>query len=283
MHITTQVAQSSFSFGPVSVSPGGNAINVARQLNHLGEQVELYGIVGDDPEGMLLCAALINEGIETAQMLVLPNQSTSRASILLETNNPPRVIVQTNQSSCQIEYAELNSWVNNIAHGDVVFFPAFPNYTNLLSSSEMRIAEVFVDYGYAPYADHWEEYRSGFLELIPHVDFIITCAFDYQPYQFEFLSEALVHARCRAVIVTFAGNGILLLTSEIIRLMETDKVESINPIGAGDSFIGAFIFFYKQGLPIEDCLYNAHQVAKWKVSQFDSLLNLEQFKQEVNQ
>jgi len=67
------------SSNPVHLTrdPGGVACNVARNLAHLGIEVVLCSIVGDDDAAASLRSALTEEGIDYAGLVVDPNRSTA--------------------------------------------------------------------------------------------------------------------------------------------------------------------------------------------------------------
>lgn len=58
------------------VSAGGAEFNVAVQLSRLGLPARFAGMVGDDPWGRMLAAALEDEGVDTASLLTHPTRPT---------------------------------------------------------------------------------------------------------------------------------------------------------------------------------------------------------------
>jgi ribokinase len=76
----------------VTGSPGGTTANTAVALARLGEQVTLRGLVGDDPEGRALLAALAREGIDT-ETITVADGPTDTSWVLLDGDTGERTIL----------------------------------------------------------------------------------------------------------------------------------------------------------------------------------------------
>jgi sugar/nucleoside kinase (ribokinase family) len=59
-------------------APGGAAANTAFALARMGHRVAVAGIVADDRDGALLCGSFDQEGVDRANMLVVPSSPEAR-------------------------------------------------------------------------------------------------------------------------------------------------------------------------------------------------------------
>jgi sugar/nucleoside kinase (ribokinase family) len=72
--------------------PGGTTSNSAIALARLGAEVALVGVVGDDPEGAALRAALQDAGVDVAALTVRAGERTDASTILVGGDPPDRTI-----------------------------------------------------------------------------------------------------------------------------------------------------------------------------------------------
>nr|WP_275900949.1 PfkB family carbohydrate kinase [Paenibacillus periandrae] len=271
VNINQNIRNEVFSFGQVSLSPGGNAMNVARQINRFGGEVQLYSVLGDDPVGQMISGILRQEELNCNHIVWQQNSKTTTVCIQLSKQQPPRLTVEVGEYTKNGVMEALRPFFNQVKPGEPVFIPAYPEYAPLFDNLSLSRGEIFADCGYAPYSGHLNEYKQAIVRILNKVNYALVSGFSFRQEDFHFIKEELEGRRCQAVLVTFAGRGVLWITSDQIRYLETEQVIPINSIGAGDCFFGSFMYFMKNHYSLMDSIQFAHKAASWKVQQFDSL------------
>lgn len=74
-------------------------------------------------------------------------------------------------------------------------------------------------------------------------------------------AKDLVTQRVKNVIVTIGARGALWVTKDQELLIPSYQVPAVDSIGAGDSFIGAFAYYYTHGEDIPTALHHANAYA----------------------
>lgn len=74
-------------------------------------------------------------------------------------------------------------------------------------------------------------------------------------------AKKLVSDGIEQVLITLGGDGALLVTKEKTYYVNPIKVDAINTVGAGDSFLAGYVAALSDGLSKEECLKKAASVA----------------------
>lgn len=230
---------------------GGSAVNVAVAAQMAGVLAACAGALGDDPAGQAVLDLLSARGIDVTHFL--PGQGPTRRVPIRVTPQghqyahemmPPRRPFQPAPEmlifALDAKTAHLN-WLDDPRQA----LPA------LARPGGPRIS---LDYGARADSDLLED-------TLPFVEI----AFFALPAQRAAAAEDLARLTSargpRLMIVTLGEAGSLAFDGAVVTRQPADPVDAVDSLGAGDSFIGAFLAADMHGLSLPDCLAAASQAA----------------------
>mmetsp|Transcript_6418 Transcript_6418/g.10749 ORF Transcript_6418/g.10749 Transcript_6418/m.10749 type:complete len:117 (+) Transcript_6418:588-938(+) len=83
----------------------------------------------------------------------------------------------------------------------------------------------------------------------------------------EIAAKKIISFGASQVLITLGAQGCLLITKSSENIfVEGKKVNAIDTSGAGDSFIGAFAYFYSKGDDLQQSMEKANYVAAQSVT-----------------
>ena len=230
------------------LAPGGPAACAAAQIARLGGRAAFAGILGDDPFGPILRAALETEAIDTRSLLTLPGHPTPLAALLVKPD-ATRAVVSHRPAPRQS--------VTNL----VTLPPARvlladghrPEWTPaLLALARSTRAPLVLDAGswspaireLAPFADHLVASETCALAALDGLD-PADPAIDLAP----------LGARPDATLVVTLGPRGLVWQSPVGRgALPAFRIDSVDTTGAGDAFHGAYALGLALNLALPDIL-----------------------------
>jgi 2-dehydro-3-deoxygluconokinase len=255
-------------------SVAGSESNVAIALARLGHRVAFSGRIGLDAPGEWVRAALQAESIDVSDLLTDPQRATG---LILRDCPPSRPISVHYYRRYSAGSALTASDVQPrlIATARLVFLSGI---TPMLSegaaeyvdrvldiAEEARVPVVFDPNIRQQLASHqqWRSTLSRYLEridtlLIGHEELGLLGLAD-DPVQ-------LLSGRRRTVVVKRGAEGATAYTSAGVIHAPARKVETLDPIGAGDAFCAGWISAYLRGLTVRDSLSEATAVASFVVA-----------------
>ncbi|WP_214826274.1 1-phosphofructokinase [Exiguobacterium algae] len=222
--------------------PGGKGINVSIVLREYEANSVALGFVGGTT-GDFIKQALIEQGVQTRFVQVNGN---TRMNVKIRAKEE----TELNASGPQITESELNelkSSVENVQQGDIVVLAgSIPS--NLPNTLYRTLAETIRAKGAEFVVDTTKEAMLEVLSLEPlmikpnHHELGELFDTDIQTFEQALpYAEQLVHRGAKNVIVSFAGDGALLVNSEGAFTANTPKGKLVNSVGAGDSLVAGFV------------------------------------------
>ena len=210
--------------------PGGKGANQAVAAARMGGNVSMFGAVGADEPGQMCLAALSQSGVavDSVQKVSSP---TSTALVMVEYSGENQIVVADGAN----QHASFDS--SAIASADAVIV-------------QFEIPEaVIVEAGKAAngiFCVNAAPVREISDELSSLIDVLIV-----NEHEFEQLGKptsGLVIVTAGAAEVIAYENG------EVIAKSQPPKVDAIDTVGAGDTFVGAFVVAYASGKSVPDSL-----------------------------
>ncbi|EEM15940.1 1-phosphofructokinase [Bacillus pseudomycoides DSM 12442] len=235
--------------------PGGKGINVSRVLHRMGIDNTALGFIGGFT-GQFIEDVLKSEGVRTNFVHV---DGDSRINVKIkgqeetELNGQGPVITDE-------QLGQLMNKIENMQAGDyLVLAGSIPAsipktfYETIAAFGAERHINVIVDASGSalqyvtqnkPFLIKPNHYELGelFGEKLSTVEEII-------PY-----GKKLIEQGVQNVIVSMAGDGALLFTSEGIYEATVPKGTVINSVGAGDSLVAGFVGIYEKTKDIEEAI-----------------------------
>ncbi|WP_372994310.1 carbohydrate kinase family protein [Marinobacter sp.] len=225
-------------------APGSTGAGKSLNLAALGQPVVFHTLLGRDPEGQQIQAALRHPKIRlltektatpTEQHVNLMSPDGKRISLFIQ---PPPEPAYVDWTQAQQALAECSLAVVNILGYTRSALP-------WLKAADTPIWTDLHDYdGHNPYHEPFiEAARAIFLSSDNLQDYRATM-------------ERLIHRGKEFVVCTHGSDGATLLTSDG-RWLEQPVVSVsgvIDTNGAGDAFFSGFLHRYLQGAELTDCL-----------------------------
>jgi D-beta-D-heptose 7-phosphate kinase/D-beta-D-heptose 1-phosphate adenosyltransferase len=253
----------------------GGAANVAHNLAALGGRVEIAGVVGSDPEGTRLIAALRTAGIGIGSVIADKDRCTTRKL---------RVVTTRNQQVARIDYecdrpvdgdlegALVKKIRDAAAHAEVVLISDYQKGTITRATAQAAIEAAkargvpsLVD----PKVPHIDSYAGASLITPNHHEAEAVTLLRIRNSE-EARAAAVrfrERARCQSVLITRGEHGMWLLgDGEFDLPAEAREVSDVT--GAGDTAIAAMALGLAAGGSLRDAARLANRAAGLAVARF---------------
>jgi ribokinase len=210
--------------------PGGKGANQAVAAARMGGNVSMFGAVGDDEPGQMCLAALMQSGVNV-DSVVKVSSPTSTALVMVEYSGENQIVVADGAN----QHASFDSAQVTSADAVIVQFEI----------PESVIAEV----GKAAkgiFCVNAAPVREISAELADLIDVLIVNEHEF--VQLGKPNSGLVIVTAGAKEVVAYQNG------EAVAKSQPPKVEALDTVGAGDTFVGAFVVAYASGKSVAESL-----------------------------
>ena len=210
--------------------PGGKGANQAVAAARMGGNVSMFGAIGADEPGQMCLSALKQSGVNV-DAVVKVSSPTSTALVMVEHSGENQIVVADGAN----QYASFDA--EQISAADAVIV-------------QFEIPEsVIVEVGKAAkgiFCVNAAPVRELSTELASLIDVLIV-----NEHEFAQLGEP----KSGLVIVTSGAKEVVAYQSgEVVAKSQPPKVEALDTVGAGDTFVGAFVVAYASGKTIPDSL-----------------------------
>ena len=210
--------------------PGGKGANQAVAASRMGGNVSMFGAIGADEPGQMCLSALKQSGVNV-DAVVKVSSPTSTALVMVEHSGENQIVVADGAS----QYASFDA--AQISAADAVLV-------------QFEIPEsVIVEVGKAAkgiFCVNAAPVRELSDELAGLIDVLIV-----NEHEFAQLDEP----KSGLVIVTAGSKEVVAYQNgEVVAKSQPPKVEALDTVGAGDTFVGAFVVAYASGKTIPDSL-----------------------------
>jgi len=213
--------------------PGGKGANQAVAAARMGGRVSMFGAVGDDEPGQMCLAALVQSGVNTDSVLKVASP-TSAAVVMVEHTGENQIVVADGAN----QHATFDAAQISVADAVIVQFEIPESVIIEVGKTTNGIFCVNA----APVRDISEE-------LAELIDVLIVNEHEF---------AQLGNPAFGLVIVTAGSNEVIAYQGgEVVAKSAPPKVEALDTVGAGDTFVGAFIVSYASGQSVADSLERA--------------------------
>ncbi len=218
------------SSGEPAWFPGGKGANQAVAAARMGGNVSMFGAIGADEPGQMCLSALKQSGVNV-DAVVKVSSPTSTALVMVEHSGENQIVVADGAN----QYASFDA--AQISAADAVLV-------------QFEIPEsVIVEVGKAAkgiFCVNAAPVRELSDELAGLIDVLIV-----NEHEFAQLGEP----KSGLVIVTAGSKEVVAYQNgEVVAKSQPPKVEALDTVGAGDTFVGAFVVAYASGKTIPDSL-----------------------------
>jgi fructoselysine 6-kinase len=227
---------------PVGASTvGGNAVNVAAHLAARGHRVAYAGAVGDDADGRRVVAALRAAGVATGLVRVVAGGRTATSDIQTGPDGE-RVIGPEDFGVCRgyRPDAETVAALLGSRHVHIGWLDDGGAVRRHLVASGVAVSQDL--------AVNADARDLGAESLAPAFASATT------PDEGEALARRLLEAGARLAVITCGRSGSLASDGTMVARVGAAPARIVDTLGAGDTFIAAFIAGRVRGLDLQACL-----------------------------
>ena len=256
---------------PVAAKAGGSMLNTAVSLGRAGIPVEMITELGDDQVGRLISDFLVQNRVSTSFIQPVPEFKTPVSLAFLDAQGNAKYSFYKKypQERLNIDWPLINN-------GDVVLFGSFYSLSkdirkklvDFIKKAKEQGALIFYDPNIRK--NHLAEIQL----LMPLIEENIRLADIVRGSDEDFLNlfgltdnEAIfnkiqnIGGKC--LIITKGNQGVDLLSGTIRLHLDSEKINPVSTIGAGDSFNAGLIYgLMNNGISVEDLVHISPE--KWK-------------------
>jgi len=213
--------------------PGGKGANQAVAAARMGGRVSMHAAVGHDEPGRMALANLESAGVDLRSVAKV-DVSTSIALVMVEESGENQIVIAKGANDLVIVDA------GAVGEADAVVMQNEIPVAAMLEAAAACNGTLIVNA--APVRDMPEELRN-------RIDVLIVNEHEFDSYG----------KPTRGVVVVTAGSDevIAYQDGEVAARATPPKVEAIDTVGAGDTFVGAFAVGITSGLSLQESLERA--------------------------
>ncbi|UUZ86699.1 PfkB family carbohydrate kinase [Paenibacillus sp. P26] len=233
--------------------PGGNAVNVAVLCKRYGaEHCSYMGLIGDDRAGSHIIHALRQEGIDISRIRVAAGPSGEARVAMTEDGD--RVFVGSNRGGVQdLLTLRLNDEdLAYIRSHDIVHSSVYSHLEHELP----KLKDMAVSFDFSTRRD------PAYLQLVcPNLTYAFFSGGDLSKDECLELAEAVRGFGVRVIGITRGAQGAVFSESGTVYEQGVIPVKPVDTLGAGDSFIAAFLTHYTRDKDMASALQQAAEAA----------------------
>lgn len=253
---TEKILSRDSSPGKITRTGGGVARNIAENLAKLGVPTSFIGAFGDDESGRLLISDLNEKGVKTDESLIIQGKQTSTYVAILDDKRDMAFAINDMEIANSITPETLFKKKKKIENSNIVVID-----TNL---PKQTINYLLKDISQKYYIDCVSVNKADKIkDVLKYIHFIKA-----NKYEAEFLSDTkivtiedaknaakkLVDLGVTTVVVTLGEEGLVYADKKEIIHLKGTELEIVNATGAGDAFMGGYIYGEYNGLGLMDKL-----------------------------
>eukprot|EP01038_Epipyxis_sp_PR26KG_P012017 gene12017-16086_t len=242
---------------------GGKGANQAVQCARLGIKTCMYGMVGVDSMGIEYIEEFQKETINVDYIKKSSSASTGIATILVN-NDGQNIIVIIPGANMELRLTEGSNEVlaleNIIKRSNVILCQnEIPLETTLLTLKLAKKHNRITIFNPAPALVNLHEIISYCDILCPNETELSTLVSMPTTTETEIVDASLKLSSygCKIVIVTLGEKGACLVQNNKASFFPAISVQTVDTVGAGDSFIGSLASNVSRGSTIEEAIKNA--------------------------
>lgn len=241
--------------------PGGSGTNVIVQLARLGAKCGYSGAVGDDGLGQEVISSLEQENVNAENMVMKKGSITLHTDIVIDRNGSKFIMLNMGDAFGSLDAKEVA--LDQICKSKVFYTDLLPKNAALTVLKEAKKAGVTTVFNLQVGLGTMEGLgvsKEEILESLAYVDIFAPCREGlYAITGTEDLDKCRDYLRkyCSGLLLFTLGDqgSAAYLGNEAKLTVPIKKVNTVDTTGAGDSYMGSFIYSYcLQGKELEDSM-----------------------------
>ncbi len=257
----------------ITVHNGGNAMTASINVEKLGVDTSIVGMIGDDMFGNYLRTCLDNALVDT-EGLKVSSQTQTSASVLMVDKNAERSFFHCVGTNAVFSIKDINFDV--IDKCDIVFVTGTFLLTHFDGIETMEFLKKCKEMGKTTMLDvcwdskgEWGNLLNMSMPyidyLMPSIDEAVCIAGEEEP---EKIADVFVSNGAKNVIIKLGSKGSYLrkMGDTKGKIFPPFYVENpVDTTGAGDSFCSGFIAAFAKDKPLDECMEFANAVGAMSV------------------
>ena len=211
---------------------GGPATNAAVAFSYFNNQAKLLSVIGQHPISELIKSDLDNCSVEIIDLAGERTESPPISSIVVTADTGERAVISTKTTKYQVDRLITEDSLNSI---DIILIDGHQIEASLALATiaTERNIPVVMDGG---------SWKQGLDSIIPLVDYAICSANFYPPgcYRYDDVFSFLQDRGVPYIAITNGERPIQYLDRGKISTLSVPQVDTVDTLGAGDIFHGAF-------------------------------------------
>lgn len=230
--------------------PGGSGTNVIVQLARLGAECGYICKVGDDEIGKGILNSLLEEKIDVDKVIVEPGKISLHTEIVIDHEGSKFIMLNMGDAALSLRSDETD--LNYLTQAEVFYTDLFPKEAAIDGLKAAKQAGKITVFNMQTGLETMESLgitKEDILQVLQYVDIFAPCRNGLYA-----ITETTDLLECREVLRNYC-HGVLLFTlgkkgavafdeKDAIYQVNSLDVDAVDTTGAGDSFIGGFIYSY---------------------------------------
>ena len=245
--------------------PGGNGSNTSLAIAKLGGTVRLLGAVGDDDPGRFLLGELSHSGVDTGVVQVLTGPTAATVALVNGAGDRRflhRMGVSADAFPEPVDFAP--PVIAGMAHyhlASLFILPRFRAHAPVtLARARAAGLTTSLDTNWDPLGRWMEDIAP----CLPHLDFAFLNEDEArmvtghsEPAK---AASILLYRGARTAVLKLGARGCAVYTQECEYLSPAFAVPVKDTTGAGDCFVGAFLYAHMGGASLKDAARFANAI-----------------------
>ncbi len=249
-----------YSFNKINSTISGVGYNIVKALKTLGDDAELFSIIGDDNNGLLVKSVLEKEKISTANIKSLSSTATAESIVVFDKEGRRKIYCDLKN----LQDLSLDQNIENIDDFDIAIITNINFNRPLLTLFKEKGILIASDVHVLTNID--DEYNSDFMK---YADILFLSNEGIKGHEADFIKELYLRYKNKVVVVGCGSEGALAFIGQENKYIYEKAIAPLginNTVGAGDALFSSFIHFYHKGEDIAHCLKAAVAFAGLKIS-----------------
>ena len=244
----------------IIMSYGGDALNEATVLRCLGGNVQLHTILGDDEAGRAVMRRMEQVGLDTGEARMSPDLRTSVNVVLVKSGGERCFLTDPGASQRQLRLSDIPHPFP--ADTDIICFASMFVFPQMKAGEMAEVFRRAKEQGITVCADMTKrkngECTDDVAEALRYVDYLFPNDAEAMLLTGKSTPEEaaadLRRVGVGTVVVKCGARG-CYVTNEAgsFWVPAEENVAVMDSTGAGDSFVGGFLYALSQDLPLEEC------------------------------
>ena len=250
----------------IVMSYGGDALNEATVLHKLGGNVHLHTILGDDEAGRAVLRRIEQVGLETTGVTFREDLRTSVNVVLVKPSGERCFLTDPQASQRKLRLEDIP--MPFPADTGILCFASMFVFPQMKTAEMAAVFRAAKEQGITVCADMTKrkngESTADVAEALQYLDYLFPNDAEAMLLTgratVEEAAADLLAAGVGTVVVKCGAKGCYITNRERTFWVAPEAaVTVVDTTGAGDSFVGGFLYALSQDLPLEECARTANR------------------------